>query len=137
MSENFGPFVIDRGSGELFNGSVRVHLQDQPFRVLVALLDRPGEVVTRDQLRERLWPDDTFVDFDHALTTAVKKLRRVLNDSATHPATSKLCRNAVIGSSLRSGGRRGTCGSGRNKRVDCRADCRPLKRRSGVGFGQQ
>ena len=85
MSENFGPFVIDRGSGELFNGSVRVHLQDQPFRVLVALLDRPGEVVTRDQLRERLWPDDTFVDFDHALTTAVKKLRRVLNDSATHP----------------------------------------------------
>ena len=85
MSENFGPFIVDRESGELFKGSVRVHLQEQPFRVLVALLDRPGAVVTRDQLRERLWPDDTFVDFDHALTTAVKKLRRVLNDSATHP----------------------------------------------------
>ncbi len=85
VSEHFGPFTIDRESGELFKGSVRVHLQEQPFRVLVALLDRPGEVVTRDQLRERLWPDDTFVDFDHALTTAVKKLRRILNDSATHP----------------------------------------------------
>ena len=85
VSESFGPFVVDRESGELFKGSVRVHLQEQPFRVLVALLDRPGEVVTRDQLRERLWPDDTFVDFNHALTTAVKKLRRILNDSATYP----------------------------------------------------
>ncbi len=81
----FGPYRLDAETGELWKAGVRLRLQDQPFRVLLALLDKPGELVTREDLRQRLWPDDTYVDFDHALTTAVKKLRRALGDSALRP----------------------------------------------------
>jgi len=81
----FGVHEVDLSTGELRRSGVKVSLQDQPFRVLAALIERPGELITRDELRARVWPDDTFVDFDHALTTAVKKLRRSLNDSATQP----------------------------------------------------
>jgi DNA-binding winged helix-turn-helix (wHTH) protein len=81
----FGVFEIDRKTGELRKSGTKIRLQDQPFQVLETLLETPGELVTREQLRSRLWPDDTFVDFDHALTTAIKKLRRALNDSATQP----------------------------------------------------
>ncbi len=81
----FGPYRLDSDTGELWKAGVRLRLQDQPFRVLHALLERPGELVTRDELRNKLWPDDTYVDFDHALTTAVKKLRRTLSDSALRP----------------------------------------------------
>ena len=84
-SRVFGPFRLDLETGELWRGGVRIRLQDQPARVLAALTERPGELITREELRDKLWPDDTHVDFDHALTTAVKKLRRTLHDSPREP----------------------------------------------------
>jgi len=81
----FGDFEADLKAGELRKNGARLRLQLQPFQVLVALLERPREVVTREELRQRLWPEDTFVDFDHGLNTAMVKLRDVLGDSATSP----------------------------------------------------
>ena len=81
----FGVFAVDVDAGELLKQGTRIKLQDRPFQLLVALLKRPGEVVTREELRERLWPDGTFVDFDHNLSSAVNKLRTALDDSAQHP----------------------------------------------------
>jgi TolB-like protein/DNA-binding winged helix-turn-helix (wHTH) protein/Tfp pilus assembly protein PilF len=81
----FGSFEVDLSSGELRREGLKVKLQDQPLRLLVLLLERAGEVVTREELRERLWPADTFVDFDHSLNTAVRKLREALGDSAEDP----------------------------------------------------
>jgi len=81
----FGPFEASL-QGEIVrrNGS-RVRLQQQPFQVLAMLLERPGEIVTREELRQRLWPDDLHVDFEHSLNTAIKKLRLALHDSPDHP----------------------------------------------------
>src|SRR5205085_1920902 len=74
------------GTGELRkDGKSRPRLQGQPLEVLLQLLVRPGDVVTREELRQRLWPADTFVDYDHSLNTAVNKLREALNDSADNP----------------------------------------------------
>jgi cholera toxin transcriptional activator len=81
----FDEFEADLRAAELHKGGVRLKLQMQPFQVLVALLERPKEVVTREELRQRLWPEDTFVDFDHGLNTAMVKLRDVLGDSASKP----------------------------------------------------
>ena len=81
----FGTFEADLASGELRKNGVRVRLQEQPFQVLVALLERAGEMVAREDLRQRLWPSDTFVDFDHSLNTAVNKLREALGDTAASP----------------------------------------------------
>jgi DNA-binding winged helix-turn-helix (wHTH) protein len=81
----FGSFEADLASRELRKQDRKVRLQEQPFAVLAFLLERAGTVVTREELRERLWPADTFVDFDHSLNTAVNKLREVLGDSATSP----------------------------------------------------
>jgi cholera toxin transcriptional activator len=81
----FGVFEADLHARELRKSGRRLRLQDQPFFVLAALLERPGTVVTREELRQRLWPADTFVDFDHSLNTAVNKLREVLGDSAASP----------------------------------------------------
>jgi len=81
----FGVFELDFDTGELRKAGLRIKLQDQPFRVLTMLLEQPGELVTREELLSRLWPADTFVDFDHGLNVAVKKLRRALNDSAENP----------------------------------------------------
>jgi cholera toxin transcriptional activator len=82
----FGVFELDRQSGDLRkDGMARRRLQGQPLDVLLQLLERPGEVVTREELRQRLWPADTFVDFDHSLNTAVNKLREALEDSAGNP----------------------------------------------------
>ena len=81
----FGDFEADLKAAELRKEGTRLRLQLQPFQVLVALLERPREVVTRDELRQRLWPQDTFVDFDHGLNTAMVKLRDVLGDSAANP----------------------------------------------------
>src|SRR5438552_19040898 len=81
----FGSFEIDLGSGELRRQGIKIRLQDQPFRLLTLLLERAGEVVSREELRDKLWPADTFVDFDHSLTTAVRKLREALGDSAETP----------------------------------------------------
>lgn len=81
----FGVFQVDLRSGELHKRGVRVRLQQQPFRVLEVLLERPGEVVLREELRQRLWQSDTWVDFDHGVNKAVNKLRQTLGDSADSP----------------------------------------------------
>lgn len=82
----FGIFELDPSSGELRkDGAMQPRLQEQPLQVLLMLLERPGEVVTRDELRQRLWSSDTFVDFDHGLNTVINKLREVLGDSAANP----------------------------------------------------
>ena len=81
----FGVFEVDLRAGELHKHGLRVRLQDQPFQVLAMLLEHPGAVVTREELQKRLWPADTFVDFDHGLNKAVNKIRDALGDSAESP----------------------------------------------------
>lgn len=85
LKYKFDAYEADIRAAELRRRGTRLKLQMQPFQVLVALLERPNEVVTREELRQRLWPQDTFVDFDHSLNTAVAKLRDVLADSAASP----------------------------------------------------
>jgi TolB-like protein/DNA-binding winged helix-turn-helix (wHTH) protein len=84
-SLRFGVFEADLDTGELRKKGVRIKLQEKPFRILTLFLNRPGEVVTREELRENLWPADTFVDFDRSLGTALGKLRQALGDSADNP----------------------------------------------------
>src|SRR6266403_1101616 len=81
----FGVFEADMEAGELRKHGLRLKLSEQPFQILAILVARPGEVVSREELRERLWPSDTFVDFDHGLNNAVMRLREVLGDSSDHP----------------------------------------------------
>ncbi|MGC2526255.1 MAG: winged helix-turn-helix domain-containing protein [Candidatus Acidiferrum sp.] len=81
----FGAFELDLRSGELYKHGIRLKLQDQPFQVLALLLERAGDVVTREELHQKLWAADTFVDFDAGLNSAIKKLRDVLADSAEEP----------------------------------------------------
>src|SRR4051794_26888761 len=81
----FGLFEVDVPAGELRKHALRVKLQEQPFQVLVMLLDRPGEVVTRDELKRSLWPADTYVDFEGGLNRAINKLREALGDDADNP----------------------------------------------------
>ncbi len=81
----FGPFEVNVASGELLKNGRRIRLQEQPYRLLVALLENPGEIVSREELRSRLWPGDTFVDFDGSLRVAVRKLREALDDDAENP----------------------------------------------------
>lgn len=81
----FGVFDVDPRSGELRKSGIRIRLQEQPLKVLLALLDRPGEVVSREELRRRIWPDESFGDFDHAVSVAIAKLRTALGDSAEIP----------------------------------------------------
>ncbi len=80
----FGVFEVDVAGGELFKQGLRIKLQEQPFQVLVALIERPREVVTRDELRQRLWPD-TQVDFERGLNKAINRLREALGDDADNP----------------------------------------------------
>ena len=81
----FGAFAVDARTGELTNAGRRTPLRDQPLQLLLALLERPGELVTREELTRRLWPADTFVDFDRGLNKAMNHLREALSDSADHP----------------------------------------------------
>ncbi|MFB3777781.1 MAG: winged helix-turn-helix domain-containing protein [Bryobacteraceae bacterium] len=81
----FDCFEVDLAAGHLFKRGIRIGLRDQPFQVLAALLERPGQVVTRDDLRRRLWPAEVFVDFENSLNIAVTRLRTALGDSAEHP----------------------------------------------------
>jgi len=81
----FGLFELDLRAGELRKNGAKIKLQEQSFRILAALLRKPGDVVTREELRSELWPADTFVDFDHSLNAAVKRLRDALKDSAENP----------------------------------------------------
>src|SRR5579871_6591906 len=82
---HFANFEVDLRSGELRRDGSKVRLQEQPFSLLTVLLESAGEVVTREELRKRLWSEDTFVDFDHRLAVAVSKLRDALRDSAEQP----------------------------------------------------
>jgi DNA-binding winged helix-turn-helix (wHTH) protein len=81
----FGAYEADLRSGELRKHGLRIKIQEKPFQILALLLERPGEVVTREELRQRLWPADTFVDFDHGLNSAINKLRDALGDTAANP----------------------------------------------------
>jgi DNA-binding winged helix-turn-helix (wHTH) protein len=81
----FGPYVADVRAGELYKRGKKNKVQQQPMQVLVALLEKAGDVVTREELRAGIWPADTFVDFEHSLNTAIKKLREALGDNANRP----------------------------------------------------
>jgi TolB-like protein/DNA-binding winged helix-turn-helix (wHTH) protein/Tfp pilus assembly protein PilF len=81
----FGPFVLDSRSGELRKHGSRLHLAEQPFQLLAFLVERPGEVATREEIRHRLWPGDTFVDFDNGLNATINRVREALGDSAEKP----------------------------------------------------
>src|SRR5882762_2824963 len=81
----FGLYEVDLQARELRKSGLRIKLQDQPFQILASLLERPGEIVSREELQKRLWPADTFVDFDLSLNSAVKKLRQALNDDSENP----------------------------------------------------
>src|SRR5208282_6637304 len=82
---HFGLFEADLRAGELRKHGLKVKIQDQPFRVLAMLLEQAGQIVTREELRKKLWPNETFVDFEHGLDAAINKLRRALCDSADNP----------------------------------------------------
>jgi DNA-binding winged helix-turn-helix (wHTH) protein len=81
----FGPFSVDLRAGELYKRGKKIKVQLLPLQLLGALLEKPGEVVSRDELKSRLWPADTFVDFEHGLNTAIKKLRQALGDNPAKP----------------------------------------------------
>jgi DNA-binding winged helix-turn-helix (wHTH) protein len=81
----FGPIELDLATWEIRRSGLRLRLQDQPLRILALLVQRPGELVTREQFREVLWPDDVFVDVEHGLNVGIAKLRRALGDTAEAP----------------------------------------------------
>jgi len=81
----FGLFAVDFGAGELYKRGKKIKVQLLPLQLLGALLEKPGEVVSREELKSRLWPADTFVDFEHGLNTAIKKLRHALGDNPAKP----------------------------------------------------
>ncbi|MCP5118377.1 MAG: CadC family transcriptional regulator, partial [bacterium] len=81
----FGPYDVSLHTGELRKHGLKVRLQDLPFRILALLLEHPGEMVTREELREKLWSADTFVEFEHSVNTAISRLRTALGDSAEMP----------------------------------------------------
>jgi DNA-binding winged helix-turn-helix (wHTH) protein len=76
----FGPLELDMRTGELRKAGRRIRLQEQPFQILKMLLESPGEVVLREEIRSRLWPDDTIIEFEHSINAAVKRLRDTLCD---------------------------------------------------------
>ncbi len=82
---HFGAYRLDLAAGELYKGRTRLFLPEQPFQILCLLLEHPGQVVTREEIRQKLWPHDTVVDFDHGINTAVRRLRDFLNDRAGKP----------------------------------------------------
>jgi DNA-binding winged helix-turn-helix (wHTH) protein len=81
----FDAYTVDVRAGEIFKKGKKLDVQPQPLQVLISLLENAGDVVTREELRQRIWPADTFVDFEHSLNTAIKKLRQALRDSALRP----------------------------------------------------
>src|SRR6476660_5618974 len=81
----FGLFEADAAGGQLMRNGVRIKIQDQPFRVLLVLLERPGEIVSREELRQRLWSEGTYVDFDGSLNVILKKLRAAIDDDSENP----------------------------------------------------
>src|SRR2546429_6083930 len=82
---HFGEFELDAAAGQLYRKGARLRLQEQPSQILQILLQRPGEIVNREELRQKIWPSDTFVDFDHGINNAIKRLREALGDTAETP----------------------------------------------------
>ncbi len=82
---HFGEFELDAAAGELRLRGTKLKLQDQPLQILEILIQRPGEIIAREELRQRIWPSDTFVDFDHGINNAIKRLREALGDTAETP----------------------------------------------------
>src|ERR1700740_2220519 len=82
---SFGSFEVNPSTGELPKQGIRIKLHEKPLQVLLALLEHPGEVVTRKELQERLWPGDTFVEFENGLNNAISRLREALSDTAESP----------------------------------------------------
>jgi len=95
----FGVFQANLRTGELTKTGLRIRIQEQPFKILAALLEKPNEVVTREELRQRIWPRESFGDFDHAIDLAVGKLRTALGDSAGARDLLRPCHGEAIGSS--------------------------------------
>jgi DNA-binding winged helix-turn-helix (wHTH) protein len=91
----FGVFEVDLHTSELRKQGRKIRLQEQPCRVLAVLVEQSGIVVTREEIRKRLWSEDTFVDFDHSLNTAIMRLREALNDSSENPRTLVLSRHCL------------------------------------------
>src|ERR1700731_1535020 len=81
----FGPFKLELKARELYSNGRKILLQEQPFHILEMLIEHPGEVITREEIRRRLWPNDTVVEFDHGINAVIKKLRAALGDSAENP----------------------------------------------------
>src|SRR3954451_3248688 len=81
----FGSFELDQSSGELRKDGTKIRLQEQPLQVLQILLENPGKLISREELQRRIWPSDTFVDFDHGINNAIKRLREALGDTAETP----------------------------------------------------
>src|SRR5262245_1582331 len=81
----FGVFEVDLRAGELRKNGMKMKLQEQPLQILAMLLERPREIVTREELQQKLWSNDTFVDFDNSLNKAINKIREALGDSADNP----------------------------------------------------
>src|SRR5438309_5034450 len=81
----FGTFELHEQARELLKDGIRIRLQEQPLQILQILLEHPGKVVTREELKKRIWPSDTFVDFDHGINNAIKRLREALADTAETP----------------------------------------------------
>lgn len=98
----FGSFEMDEIAGELRKDGAKIRLQEQPFQILQILLEQPGEVVTREEIRKRVWPSDTFVDFDHGINNAIKRLREALGMRLKRRGLSRLCRVAATVSLRRS-----------------------------------
>ena len=98
----FGAFELDRAAGELRRDGAKVRLQELPFQVLQILLEQPGKVILRDELKKRIWPSDTFVDFDHGINNAIKRLREALQDTAERPHILRRCPGGAIVSRLSS-----------------------------------
>ena len=96
----FGVFELNLSSRQLLKNGRELHLQEQPLRLLVSLLDRPGELLTREELREKLWLTETFLEFDDGLNTAVQKIRQVLGDDARNPRFVETVPRWGIGSLL-------------------------------------
>ncbi|MGH9428728.1 MAG: winged helix-turn-helix domain-containing protein, partial [Terriglobia bacterium] len=81
----FGVFEVDLGTSELRKRGIKVKVSEQPFQILAMLLERPGELLTREEIQQKLWPDGTLVDYDHSINTAINKIREALGDSADNP----------------------------------------------------
>ena len=94
----FSVYELDSHAGELRKHGIKVRLQNKPLRILELLLERPGEVVTRDQLRETLWPPNVYVDFDHSLNSAVNKLREALEIPPHNRGSSRRCHEDTVSS---------------------------------------